>query len=125
MRKLELIAKRIEEEKLRNEKMPIIVEGSRDIGALREMGFEGIILKVNNGQSLEKFSSEISSKYSEVILLFDWDSRGVYLTKRIFSLLSSMGTKCHIELWSFLKKYPIGSVEELPSYLKILEAQAP
>ena len=125
MRKLELIAKRIEEEKLRNEKMPIIVEGSRDIGALREMGFEGIILKVNNGQSLEKFSSEISSKYSEVILLFDWDSRGVYLTKRIFSLLSSMGTKCHTELWNFLRKYPIGSVEELPSYLKILEAQAP
>ena len=125
MRKLDLIAKRIEEEKLRNEDIPIIVEGSRDVGALREMGFEGVILKVNNGQSLEDFSSEISSQYSEVILLFDWDSRGFYLTKRIFSLLSSMGTKCHTELWNFLRKYSIGSVEELPSYLKILEAQAP
>lgn len=109
----------------RNLECPIVVEGDRDVAVLRELGFCGKIIKINTGKSLEETSREISSEYKEVILFFDFDRRGTTLMNRVRIILSAYGTKCHIELWKKAKSLPIGSVEDLPSYLRSIEKEAP
>lgn len=74
----------LEELSLINESVPIIVEGFRDVQALRTLGIRGCILKVHTGRSIQQFCEEYSSNYREAIILTDWDLRG----NQIFTLLT-------------------------------------
>jgi 5S rRNA maturation endonuclease (ribonuclease M5) len=66
----------LEELYLINESVPIIVEGFRDVQALRALGLRGEIVKVHAGCSVAQFCDEYSRNYAEAIILTDWDPRG-------------------------------------------------
>ncbi len=68
-----------------NSLMPIIVEGRKDVRALRELGFKGELITLNKGKGLYEFCEEILQQYSQAVLLMDWDSSG----ERIFKALSN------------------------------------
>jgi len=59
-----------------NESVPIIVEGSRDVQALRALGIQGEIVKLHSGRSIQQFCEEFSEHHEEVVILTDWDNRG-------------------------------------------------
>jgi len=67
-----------------NESVPIIVEGTRDVQALRALGIRGCIVKVHSGRSIQQFCDEYSEQYPEAVILTDWDLRG----NQLFSLLT-------------------------------------
>src|SRR5512136_351979 len=59
-----------------NKTVPIIVEGEKDIIALRKLEMTGEIIRFNTGQSIPDFCDSIAEKYRKIILLTDWDWRG-------------------------------------------------
>jgi len=74
----------LEELSIINESVPIIVEGFRDVQALRALGLRGCIVKVHTGRSIQQFCEEYSENYGEAVILTDWDSRG----NQLFVLLT-------------------------------------
>lgn len=98
----------------KNENIPVIVEGIRDRRALRKIGLSGEIIVFNSGESISDFSERISKYYTEVILLFDNDKRGGYLTKTVASILTSRGVKVILEFREMIFSFSeMKGVEEI------------
>jgi len=99
----------------------VIVEGKRDSNALRKIGFLGIVLEFHRFGGLVKFADSVS-KHKHIILLFDGDRKGRYLTRRVIELLEH---RAKIDL-SFKKKLvsitkgKIRFIEQLSCYESFL-----
>jgi 5S rRNA maturation endonuclease (ribonuclease M5) len=78
---VEKIEKVIDELITLNDDVPVIVEGESDLRTLRELGLEGIIIKINVGQSIFNLCEEIARKYTVIIILTDWDRKGGHLSR--------------------------------------------
>ena len=110
-----------------SEESPVLVEGERDVAALRKLGLEGEILKLNLGEGLVARADELSHRYKKIILLTDWDYKGVELHDRLKRLLQDAQVKTDDFFWSRLRKLVGGgsrTVEDLPAFLKILLERA-
>jgi 5S rRNA maturation endonuclease (ribonuclease M5) len=103
----------------------IIVEGSKDIRALRSLGFEkvyavhkpGIALK----ESLEKIVSELD-KRDRICILTDFDKKGKVLYFKIKEILSEMkGIRLNSSLRGLLLKARISHIEGLASFFEKVE----
>ncbi|HKJ97051.1 MAG TPA: toprim domain-containing protein [Thermoplasmataceae archaeon] len=106
----------LEQYRMKNESVPIVVEGRNDISCLRSIDFTGKIVHVNSGSSILNFSENLAEEYSEIIILTDFDRKGKTLKKKIQNYLVSSGVKADTYLWEYLcKRSPIATVEELPS----------
>ena len=64
----------------------IIVEGKKDRIALKKLGYTGEILEFHKFGGIINFTDSIA-KYENIILLFDWDKKGRYLTRKVINLL--------------------------------------
>ena len=64
----------------------VVVEGKKDEEALQELGFSGRICQFHSFKGLVKFVDSMP-KYKNLIVLFDYDRKGAYLTKRTISHL--------------------------------------
>jgi len=85
MRHKGLSARRfLEELTIINQWVPIIVEGTNDVRALRALGIRGRIVTVHSGRSIQQFCDDYSDLYGEAVILTDWDLRG----NQIFTLLT-------------------------------------
>ncbi len=102
-----------------NEDVPIIVEGKRDIKALRELGFDGTLISINNGKGLYEFCEDILEHHSKVVLLMDWDNRGEHLFRELSAYLSGLWEPFgHIrEALKALCQKEIKDIEGIPSLL--------
>jgi len=118
---LEEIEKNIEELKIMNERMPIIVEGKKDVAALRFLGCSGVIITVNKGVSLTEFCDRIAQLYDTVILLTDWDRKGGSLCKRMMRLLKGRVTYNTTYRDIFAKYAMTRKVEGLPSWIETMK----
>ena len=56
--------------------VPIIVEGEKDVEALRKLGLLGEIIAFNRGLSVVEFCDWYERQYQSVVLLTDWDRAG-------------------------------------------------
>lgn len=109
------VIKALERYRLKNKEVPIIVEGKNDAECLRNLDFEGEVIILNSGESLVNFCDSVAGKYSEVILLTDFDRKGVELKGSIMRYLNGLGCQVDAELWKTLKRYAnIRTIEELP-----------
>jgi 5S rRNA maturation endonuclease (ribonuclease M5) len=66
-----------------NKRIPIIVEGRRDVSALRKIGLVGDIITLHGGKGFYEFCEDIAERFHRVILLMDWDEKGESLHKTI------------------------------------------
>ncbi len=66
-----------------NKRIPIIVEGKRDVRALRSIGFVGEIITLHGGKGIYEFCEDISERFHRVVLLMDWDEKGESLHKTL------------------------------------------
>jgi 5S rRNA maturation endonuclease (ribonuclease M5) len=108
---------------------PVIVEGKRDTKALRNLDFRGIIIELNDGNSVLSTVENIAHKFgrrSKFVVLTDWDRTGEILAKQ----LKEYGESCdlipnlHIrQKLSFLSSKEITCIEELPTFVNALKSK--
>ena len=104
-----------------NKTVPIIVEGDKDIEALRKLNITGEIIRFNLGLSIPDFCDMISQKYKNIILLTDWDRKGGYLCSTIKKNLESR-VGCNTKYREiFAKRSMIRTLEGLPSWIETLQ----
>lgn len=108
--------------------IPIIVEGRKDVEALRSFNITGPIISFKTGgKSFIDAISEIESfKASTVILLLDFDRRGKETTNYIKQHLERARIKPELKFWRdlySLLSHDVQSIEGLPSYIATLRAK--
>ena len=64
----------------------VIVEGKRDSAALRKIGFSGKVLEFHKFGGMINFVDSVA-KHENLIILFDGDRKGRYLTGKTIQLL--------------------------------------
>jgi 2,5-diamino-6-(ribosylamino)-4(3H)-pyrimidinone 5'-phosphate reductase len=107
---------------------PIIVEGKRDIEALKTLGIEGKIISAKTGGKslLDVISDVEATQTKEVILLLDFDRRGKEWTKRLTQQLEKMGVKINLIFWlelSALLRREVKDIEGLSGYMETLKGK--
>jgi len=107
---------------------PIIVEGKKDVEALRALGVKGIVLSVKTGgKSFLDIVTEIEQRdVPEVILFLDFDRRGKEGTKRLRQNLERAKIKANVKFWRGLLALvgkEMQCVESLNAYLDNLRAK--
>ncbi len=103
--------------------VPILVEGKKDLHALRRLGIKGEIFCVKASRnilidSLDRIQNE------ELIVLVDFDRDGKRLVSRITTYLELQGVKVNLGFWkelSSLVRRNVKDIEGLPSYLEKLK----
>ena len=104
-----------------NRERPVIVEGQKDESALRNLGLNGTILRINIGIPLFTFCERLKPMYREVILLTDWDRRGNELCKLLKHHLEANNIKYNMQIRNALRIISgkeIRCVEDLPGWVK-------
>jgi len=64
----------------------VVVEGKRDSIALKKLGYSGKILEFHSFGGIVNFTDSVA-KYKNLIILFDRDKKGRYLTGKTIQLL--------------------------------------
>ena len=64
----------------------VVVEGKRDSIALKKLGYTGKVLEFHRFGGMVNFTDSVA-KYKNLIILFDRDKKGRYLTGKIIQLL--------------------------------------
>ena len=114
-------------ESIINQNEPVVVEGKRDVSALKRLGFKGDIIKLNDGKSVLSTVEQLVQTYgpgSGFIVMMDWDRTGNKLAMQ----LKKYGESCDMlpnliyrQKLSTLYSKDISSIEELPSFIRMLE----
>ncbi len=122
--KEEKIAAILEDLKEEAEKgTPILVEGKKDIAALRALGVEGKMMTVKTGGKsfLDTVSNIEQLSDKSAILLLDFDRRGKEGTKRLKRDLEYVGVKPNIRFWILLSSLVGKEVQCVESMVKYLD----
>ena len=118
---IENIEKNLSELIEENKNIPIIVEGEKDIIALKKLGVSGEIISVNSGVSLIDFCDRIANEYKDIIILTDWDRRGGYLCYTIKRNLEGR-VKCNTFYREIFAKNSVNkTVEGIPSWIATMK----
>jgi len=106
-----------------NKRFPVIVEGRNDAIALKKLGLEGDIITLHSGKNLYDFCEDIMEKFSKVVILLDWDTKGENLYKSIGKNLLSHWEEFSVfrDLIKILCQKDIKDVESIPKLLLRLE----
>jgi len=107
----------------RSQTEPIIVEGSRDVRALRAVGVEGIVKPINTGVGIINFCAALAADHDRFIILSDWDRKGGQIAHHLRIGFESVDVKYDLQMrtqMAMLVKKEIKDVESLPSYLERL-----
>lgn len=67
----------------------VVVEGKRDLEALRSIGFNGDIVVFHNSRGISEFVHHLTIRNRKIILLLDMDRKGKVLTSKILRHLNS------------------------------------
>jgi 2,5-diamino-6-(ribosylamino)-4(3H)-pyrimidinone 5'-phosphate reductase len=118
---LEELEKLLSELQEENKSIPIIVEGDKDVAALRKLDIKGTIISTNTGRSLADFCDRIAENYKDIIILTDWDWRGGRLCHTIRKNLEGR-VNCNIRYRELFARYTmIRTVEGLPSWIETIK----
>jgi 5S rRNA maturation endonuclease (ribonuclease M5) len=120
LEKIEQIITKIAEESAKGKR--IVVEGKKDTEALQELGVNGKILTVKTGgKSFLGATTEIEALGAgEVILLLDFDRRGIEGIKRLQENLERGKVRVNVRFWRELRGLvgrEVSCIESLPSFL--------
>ncbi len=99
----------------------VVVEGKRDAAALRHLGFTEEILEFHSFGGITKFADSVSN-YKNLIILFDFDKKGRYLTRRVIEQLErrtriDMSYKRRLIV---VTRGKICTIEELTQYAQLV-----
>ncbi len=108
-----------------NKLVPVIVEGKRDLQALRRIGLVGEIIPFHSGKGIYDFCEDLAESYHRVVLLMDWDEKGESLQRAISSHLQGMWEEFGPirELLKILCQKDIREIEGIPKLLERLAGE--
>ena len=95
----------------------VVVEGKRDAAALKKLGFSGQIIEFHKFGGIVNFADSVA-RYEKLIILFDRDRKGRYLTEKTIQLLQRR-TKIDLSFkrkLTVITKGKIRFVEQLVCY---------
>ena len=95
----------------------VIVEGKKDSAALKKIGFSGNVLEFHRFGGMIDFTDSVA-KYENLIILFDRDKKGRYLTGKTIQLLQRR-TKVNLSYKRKLREITKGKImciEQLDCY---------
>ena len=95
----------------------VVVEGKRDASALKKLGFLGQIIEFHKFGGIVNFADSVA-RYEKLIILFDRDRKGRYLTGKTIQLLQRR-TKIDLSFkrkLTVITKGKIRFVEQLVCY---------
>ncbi len=106
--------------------IPVVVEGQKDVNALRQLNVEGnFISSKTSGKSFLDTLSEIErQRVRRIILLLDFDRRGVEWTHRLKQHLEKTKITPNLTFWNGLYAlvgHDLKDIEGLPAYLDTLK----
>ncbi len=106
--------------------IPIIVEGRKDVKALRSLGIERDIIRIKKGKSIFRIIEELRGEHEKVIIMTDWDTTGGKLCYKIKKACESNAIVYDVDhrkqMIKFLKK-EVKDVESIPSFIKRAETE--
>jgi len=105
---------------------PIVVEGTNDVSALRQLSITGKIIpaKASGKNFIDMIDEVVNTGKREIILLMDFDRRGKEWAKRMTQHLQELKIKPNMYFWKrFLKLVGRGvkDIEGLATYLETLK----
>jgi len=103
----------------------VIVEGRRDLLALRALGLPGPVIMASRRCALD-LAEDAARSYPQIILLTDWDGKGDEMCETIERHLRSVGSRPDREIRSRLGKLvkkEIKDVESLSRYAERMREQ--
>lgn len=101
----------------------VAVEGKRDAAALAELGFSGTLMQFHRYGGFSRFA-DAAVLHPRVILLFDYDREGRYMTRRLARLLQRR-TVLDLTYRRRLSKITRGRVRFVEELLQYRDAHAP
>ncbi|NOZ76508.1 MAG: toprim domain-containing protein [Euryarchaeota archaeon] len=107
-----------------SESAAVIVEGKRDMAALRALGVRGRIYALNDGRALLETCELIAGEYRDVILMVDLDRAGRLLAAKLKRLLSEKGVRINERhRISLLRKLDTHQVEHMYTRFRRIQAE--
>jgi 5S rRNA maturation endonuclease (ribonuclease M5) len=110
-----------------SENRPVIVEGARDVAALKKLGITKNVTPLNKGLSVFSFCEDLSKRAKEAVILTDWDRRGGQLARMLKEGLLANGVKANDRVRVqivILSKKEVKDIESLPTFMERLKAMA-
>jgi len=104
----------------------LLVEGNKDVAALRNLGIDGDFFCVQVGGGPVKAAEHVWRSGKRALILTDWDRRGGNLARTLRENLTSLGVEYDDTVRSdlaFLTKVYCKDVESLDSVIGNLEAE--
>ncbi len=95
----------------------VAVEGKRDAAALRMLGYTGKILEFHRFGGMGSFADH-AARYDTVVVLFDGDRKGRYMTSRVTRLLqrrTNVNLSFRRKLWK-VTRGRVTFIEQLACY---------
>ncbi|MBU0624377.1 MAG: DNA primase [Candidatus Thermoplasmatota archaeon] len=106
-----------------SETTPIIVEGLRDIAALKRMGITRNVISLGKGDSIFNFSENLSRTTRRAIILTDWDRKGGQLARMLREALMANGVIANDNIRAklgILSKKEVKDIESMPAFVERL-----
>ncbi len=95
----------------------VVVEGPKDVQALRSLGFKGKSHMLCWNAGLSKLPAEMIL-HTKVIPLLDLDKEGRALTKKIISTAEKIGVKVDMFFWRQIVPVTEGSITEIQELIR-------
>jgi len=102
----------------------ILVEGNKDVQALKLLGFDQVYEIHKTSISLKERLEQISTfleKKDKVCILTDLDKKGKQLYMKIKPMLQELGVRIDSSLRGLLIKARISHIENLPKFLEKID----
>jgi len=123
--RLDLLDKVLDELRELSESVPVIVEGRRDVQALRRLGITRNVRALHEGSSIMTFCESIAREHARAVILTDWDKRGGRLARNLKDGLEANGVSTVGKIRTqivILSKKEVKDVEGLPTFIERLRA---
>lgn len=106
---------------LDNEEWPVLVEGEKDVAALRELGLQGELVRVKGPEALFTVAEHVAAAgHRKVIVLMDWDRTGGHTARLMTEALEANGVRCdasYRKAFAHATKKEVVCVEALARYV--------
>ena len=109
-----------------SETTPIIVEGLRDIAALKRMGITRNVISLGKGNSIFNFSENLSRTTKRAVILTDWDRKGGQLARMLKEALLANGVIANENVRAklgILSKKEVKDIESMPAFVERLQSR--
>ena len=114
---------------LNNLDCPVVVEGKKDTSALKNLGYNGLIIELNDGRSVLSTVESLAQKLGssgKFVIMTDWDRTGEKLAKQLKEYGESSDLYPDLTIrrsLALLFSKDISCIEELPTVIRTLHHQ--